>query len=96
MRQQCHVNTPTTTNGVPGDEAGQRTNLREQTHLVHLKEQQQCQVNKPTTTNGVPGDEAGQRTNLREETHFVHLKEQQQCQVKMECREMKQDSGPIS
>jgi hypothetical protein len=34
---------------VPGDEAGQRTNLREETHLVHLKEQQQCQVNKPTT-----------------------------------------------
>jgi hypothetical protein len=29
-------------NRVAGDEAGQRTNLREQTHLVHLKEQQQC------------------------------------------------------
>ncbi len=62
-----------------GDEAGQRTNLRKETHLVHLEEQQQCQVNTSTTTNRVPGSEAGQQTNLCEQTHLVHLEEQQQC-----------------
>jgi hypothetical protein len=61
-------------NRVAGDEAGQRTNLREQTHLVHLeKNNSSVEVNTSTTTNGVPGDEAGQRTNLREQTHLVHL-----------------------
>jgi hypothetical protein len=35
---------------VPGDEAGQRTNLREQTHLVYLDEaQQQYSVNTTAT-----------------------------------------------